>query len=89
MKRINAISIILALSLSLAACGGGGTSESRDTSGPAEQFSYTDFLSEVQANQVRASETYVGNRFAISAFVSELSQDGCTCLLYTSPSPRD
>ena len=78
MKRINAISIILALSLSLAACGGGGASESEITSGPAETFSYPDFLSEVQANQVRASETYVGNRFAISAFVSELSQEGCT-----------
>ena len=74
MKRINAISIILALSLSLAACGGGGASESESTSGPAETFSYPDFLSEVQANQVRASETYVGNRFAISAFVSELYQ---------------
>mgnify|MGYP003262015806 FL=1 len=78
MKRINAISVILALSLSLAACGGGGASESEITSGPAETFSYPDFLSEVQANQVRASETYVGNRFAISAFVSELSQEGCT-----------
>ena len=65
MKRINAISVILALSLSLAACGGGGASESEITSGPAETFSYPDFLSEVQANQVRASETYVGNRFAI------------------------
>ena len=59
--------------LSLAACGGGGASESEITSGPAETFSYPDFLSEV-----RASETYVGNRFAISAFVSELSQEGCT-----------
>ena len=78
MKRINAISIILALSLSLAACGGGGASESESTSGPAETFSYPDFLSEVQANQVRASETYVGNRFAISAFVSELTQGDCT-----------
>lgn len=50
MKRINAISVILALSLSLAACGGGGASESESTSGPAETFSYPDFLSEVQAN---------------------------------------
>ena len=78
MKRIHAVSMILALSISLAACGGGSISESENAGGPAETFSYPDFLSEVQANQIRASETYVGNRFAISAFVSELSQEGCT-----------
>ena len=56
MKRINAISVILALSLSLAACGGGGASASARTSGPAQSSTYPAFLSGAQANQDRASE---------------------------------
>ena len=43
MKRIHAVSMILALSISLAACGGGSISESENAGGPAETFSYPIF----------------------------------------------
>lgn len=77
MKRVLPLILAAALTLSLAACGGENVSmpTKEELLETAQVVDYKELQSALQGNKVRAQETYVGNVYQYSGFVTAIEAE--------------
>ena len=75
-KKIIAIVLLLAMTFSLTACGGGKTTKDNLLS-VAEEVDISILMKEAKENIARAEQNYVGKAVVLSGYVSHINSDNC------------